>query len=147
MLAIPKARTRGTRMPACRQLHPRICQESWKTGKCDEGGMCGDGYHLGDGPGKPRTKSHYGIHYGTPMGLGEGPGKPRTKNHYGTPGRQRKRASRRITENLPETDKTTKGDQDASKGLTIHLNNRVTTQAENLKELDRQARKMDSPKE
>ena len=114
-----------------------------KTGKCDEEGMCGDRYHLGDGPGKPRTKSHYG----TPMGLGEGPGKPRTKNHYGTPGRQRKRASRRITENLPETDKTMKGDQDATKGLTIQVNNTVTTQAENLKELDGQARKMDSPKE
>ena len=109
--------------------------------------MCGDGYHLGDGPGKPRTKSHYGIHYGTPMGLGEGPGKPRTKNHYGTPGRQRKRASRRITENSPETDKTTKGDQDATKGVTIQVNNTVTTQAENLKEPNGQARKMDSPKE
>ena len=86
--------------------------------------MCGDGYHLGEGPGKPRTKSH-----------------------YGTPGRQRKRASRRITENSPETDKTTKGDQDATKGLTIQVNNTVTTPAENRKELDGQARKMDSPKE
>ena len=109
--------------------------------------MCGDGYHLGDGPGKPRIKNYYGSHYGTPMGLGEGPGKPRTKNHYGTPGRQCKRASRRITENLLETDKTTKRDQDATKGLTIQVNNTVTTQAENLKELDSQARKMDSLKE
>ena len=81
------------------------------------------------------------------MGLGEGPGKPRTKNHYGTLDRKHKRASRRITENLPETDKTTKGEQDATKRLTIQVNNTVTTPAENLKELDGQAQKMDSPKE
>ena len=33
--------------------------------------MCEDGYHLGEGPGKPRTKDHYGIYCGTPMGLRE----------------------------------------------------------------------------
>ena len=109
---------------ACGQLHPRICQESWRTGKCDEEGTCRDGYHLGKGPGKPRTRSH-----------------------YGTPRRQRKRASRRVAENSAETDKVTKGEQDSTKGLTIQVNNTVTTQAENLKELDGQARKMDSPKE
>ena len=44
---------------SCGQLHPRICQEPWKTGKCDEEGTCGDGYHLGKGPGKPKTRNHY----------------------------------------------------------------------------------------
>ena len=105
----------------CRQLHPRICQESWKTGKCEEG-MCGDGYHLGDGPGKPRTK-----------------------NHYRAPGRQHKRAPRRITKKLTETDKTMKGDQGTTKGLTIQRNNIVPKQAENLKELDGQEKNMDNP--
>ena len=109
--------------------------------------MCGDGYHLGDGPGKPRIKNYYGSHYGTPMGLGEGPGKPRTKNHYGTPRKQHKRTSGKITENSLETDKTMKRDQDATKGLTIQVNNTVTTQAEKLEEPDGQARKMDSLKE
>ena len=42
----------------CGQLHPRICQGSWRTRKCDEEGTCGDGYHLGKGPGKPKTGSH-----------------------------------------------------------------------------------------
>ena len=109
--------------------------------------MCEDGYHLGEGPGKPRTKGHYGIYYGTPMGLREGPGKPRFKNHYGTPGKQRKRASRRTTENSPETDKTTKGDQDTTKGLTIQVNNTVTTPSETLKRPDGQEQKMASLKE
>ena len=86
--------------------------------------MCGDGYHLGEGPSKPRTK-----------------------NHCGTPGRQCKRTSRKITENALETDKTVKRDQGSTEELTIQVNNTVTTQAENLKELDGQARKMDSLKE
>ena len=77
----------------------------------------------------------------------KGPGKPRTRSHYGTPRRQRKRASRRIAENSAETDKVTKGEQDATKGLTIQVNNTVTTQAETLKRLDGQERKMASPKE
>ena len=46
-----------------------------------------------------------------------------------------------------ETDKTTKRDQDATKGLTIQVNNTVTTQAEKLEEPEGQAWKMDSLKE
>ena len=69
------------------------------------------------------------------------------KNHYGAPGRQSKKASRRTTENSTETDKTARGDQDATKGVTIQVNNTVTTQAENSKEPDGQARKKDNPKE
>ena len=40
-----------------------------------------------------------------------------------------------------------KGEQDTTKGLTIQVNNTVTTQAETLKTLDSQERKMASPKE
>ena len=106
--------------------------------------MCKDGYHFGEGPGKPKVKDRYGIYCGTPMGLKEGPGRFMVKNHYGAPGRQSKKASRRTTENPTET---ARGDQDATKGVTIQVNNTVTTQAENLKEPDGQAWKMDSPKE
>ena len=112
---------------ACKQLHPRICQKSWKTGKCDKGGMCEDGYHFGEGPGKPKAKDRYGIYCGTPMGLKEGPFGFMVKNLYGSPRRQSKKASRRTTENPTETDKTTRGDQDATKGVTIQVNNTVTT--------------------
>ena len=47
--------------------------------------MCRDGYHLGKGPGKPKTGSHYGESRG-----------------------QRKRASRRLAVNVAETDEVTK---------------------------------------
>ena len=63
----------------CGHLHPRICQESWKTGKCDKGGLCGDGYHLGDRIGKPKIK----YNYGTPMGTTEGPRQFMIRNHGG----------------------------------------------------------------
>ena len=82
--------------------------------------MCEDGYNFGEGPGKPKAKDRYGIYCGTPMGLKEGPGRLRAKNHYGTPGRQSKKASRKTTE-------IARGDQDATKGVTIQVNNTVTT--------------------
>ena len=109
--------------------------------------MCKDGYHFGEGPGKPKVKDRYGIYCGTPMGLKEGPGRFMVKNHYGAPGRQSKKASRRTTENSTETDKTVRGDQDATKGVTIQVNNTVTTQAENLEKTYDQARKKDNLKE
>ena len=41
----------------CGRLHPTICQVSWETGKCDKKGTCWDGYHLGKGPGQPKTRN------------------------------------------------------------------------------------------
>ena len=106
--------------------------------------MCKDGYHFGEGPGKLKVKNRHGIYWGTPMGLKEGPFRFMVKNHYGAPGRQSKKASRRTTENSTETDKTARGDQDTTKGVTIQVNNTVTTQAENLEKTYDQARKKDN---
>ena len=41
-----------------------------------------------------------------------------------------------VAENLAETDKVTKGEQDSIKGLTIQVNNTATTQSETLKRPD-----------
>merc|ERR1711867_100242 len=112
--------------------------------KNDKGGMCKDGYHFGEGPGKPKVKDHLGIYCGTPMELKESPFGFMVKNHYGAPGRQSKKASMRTTENPTET---ARGDQDATKGVTIQVNNTVTTQAEKLEKTYKQARKKDNLKE
>ena len=102
--------------------------------------MCKDGYHFGEGPGKSKAKDSLGIYRGMPMGLTESPFGFMVRNHYGAPGRQSKKVSRRTTE-------TARGDQDTTKGVTIQVNNTVTTQAENLKMPDDQARKKDNLKE
>ena len=81
------------------------------------------------------------------QGPEKGLGKSRTRSHYGTCRRQRKRASRRVAENLTETDKVTKGEQDSTKGLTIQVNNTVTTQSETLKRPNSQERKTASRRE
>ena len=88
----------------CGHLHPRICQESWKTGKCDKGGRCGDGYHLGERIGKPKIESNYG----TPRGITEGPRQFMIRNHGGSFGKQSKRTSGKVTEIVLETDMTAK---------------------------------------
>ena len=74
----------------CGRLHPRICQESWETGKCDEKGTCWEGYHLGNGPGQPKT---------------------------GNQRRRHKKAPRRIAENLATIDKVTRKEQESMMDL------------------------------
>ena len=91
----------------CGHLHPRICQESWKTGKCDKGGLCGDGYHLGDRICKPKIKNNYG----TPRGTTEGPRQFMIRDHGGSFGKQSKRMSGKATEIVLETEMTAKINQ------------------------------------
>ena len=127
----------------CGHLHPRICQESWKTGKCDKGGRCGDGYHLGERIGKPRFGSNYGI----PMGITEGPRPFVVRNHGGSSGKHSKRTSGKVTEIVLETDMTAKRKQGFTEEITTQVNKTVTKQPEKLEELEGQTRKMDSLKE
>ena len=82
--------------------------------------MCKDGYHFGEGPSKSKAKDSLGIYRGMPMGSTESPFGFVVRNQYGTPGRQSKKASGRTTE-------IARGDQDATKGVTIQVNNTVTT--------------------
>ena len=74
--------------------------------------MCKDGYHFGEGPSKSKAKDSLGIYHGMPIGLTESPLGFVVRNQYGAPGRQSKKASGRTTE-------TARGDQDATKGVTI----------------------------
>merc|ERR1711867_303816 len=99
--------------------------------------MCKDRYHFGEGPAKFKAKDSLGIYCRIPMGLTESPFGFMVRNHYGAPGRQSKKASRRTTE-------TARGDQDATEGVTIQVNNTVTTQAKKLEKIYKQARKKDN---
>ena len=74
----------------CGHLHPFICQQLWRTGSCDKGDRCGDGYHLGGRIGKLR----FGSNYGVPNGTIEGPRTLMDRN-YG--GKHSRKASGNVT--------------------------------------------------
>ena len=83
----------------CGHLHPFICQQLWKTGSCEKGNRCGDGYHLG---GK-MDKRKFERYRGRPNGLKES---PRTfmDRHYG--GKHSRQESGNITGIVLETNRT-----------------------------------------
>ena len=86
----------------CGHLHPFICQQSWRTGRCDKGNRCGDGYHLGERIGKLRFGSNYGI----PNGTTEGPRTFIDRNYGGHSGKHSRKTSGNVTEIVLETEMT-----------------------------------------
>ena len=76
----------------CGRLHPQICQASWETGECDKKDTFGDGYHIGEKPGQPKTKNRRKL---------------------------LQKASRRLTENSTKINEVTRKEQRPVKERTI----------------------------